>query len=530
MNAGHRGDSIDIGGLLTIDVASELRKLSQAQLQGPWQIPAEFVRRALRFGATEVNVELGRQRARISDDSAGVPIELLMWTGVLLDARRPNPDRHQALTALESQGELALLAAAGLPPRSLRIRSRCGGALHSLDFDGSTVRLATVNEAGPNRLEIAIEGAGIDRKTATEWLSDAARFATASIRIDGQVVGPGFGHAFAQSALRPPLRGRLCVPAQGETAHAWLLQHGMVSGHVAVPDSPCFEAAVEFGDDSNDTSAARLRDVMQTQVAVLVDQAVALMLRVAAQAAGLPEPARSRMARLLLHAARKQLRPAEVHGAAVFRAVDAQGERLVDLTRLRAAVTTDNAGGRTMLALYPNQAAEHFAIGETLVLVADEVERSMLTEVLQVRMRTPEQRDTKGGWGVTIHRWRETLGHSLMWALDRVRHPSAPAVIDDDLLDDRERFTLETLRMHLLEDPHRTVESIAMCAGAGPIRRSRSRPPVLLLPRRNSTVAACVAALAHDRGWAYPAYLTLLDRFGQPPEGLRRAWLSRAGS
>jgi hypothetical protein len=525
-----RGGSIDIGGLLTIDVASELRKLSQAQLQGPWQIPAEFVRRALRFGATDVEVELGRGRARIVDDSAGVSIELLMWTGVLLDARRPNAERHQALTALESQGELALLAAAGLPPRRLKIRSRSGGAVHALEFDGGAVRITTVAEPGPQRLDIAIEGPGIDRKPATDWLADAARFATASVRIDGQPVAPGFGQAFAQASLRAPLRGRLSVPSQGETAHAWLLQHGMVSGHVAIPDSPCFEAAVELGDDSNDASAARLRDVMQGHVAGLVDQGVALMLRIAAQAAGLPEPARARIARLLLQASRKQLRADEVMVAPVFRGVDAQGERLVDLTRLQAAVTTDTAGGRTMLALYPTQRAEQFAIGDVLVLVADEVERSLLTDLLQVRMRAPEPRDTKGGWGVTLHRWRESMGRAVSWTIDRVRHPSAPAVIDDDLLDDRERYALETLRSHLAEDPQRTIESISMCAGAGPIRRSRGRPPVLLLPRRNPTVAACVAALAHDRGWAYPAYLALLDRFGAPPEGLRRTWLSRAGS
>lgn len=530
MTPNDRGELIDIGGLLTIDVASELRKLSQAQLQGPWQIPAEFVRRALRSGATEIDVELGRQRARLVDDSAGVPIEWLMWAGVLLDTRRPNADRHQALTALEAHGELALLAAAGLPPRKLEIRSRTGGALHTLEFDGASVRIATVNEAGPNRLEIAIEGAGIDRRAATDWLSDAARFAGAAIRIDGRPVSAGFPQVFAQTSLRAPLRGRIAVPTQGETAHAWLLQHGMVSGHVAIPDAPCFEAAVELGDDSHDPSAARLREAMQVHVTSLIDQSVGLMLKIAAQASGLPEPARARIARLLLQAARKQLRTPEILGAAVFRGIDSQGERLVDLAQLQAAVVVDGAGARTILALYPTQRADQFAIGDSLVLVADEVERSLLTDLLQVRTRTPEQRDTRGGWGVTLHRWRESVGLGVLWALDRLRHPTTPPVVDDDLLDDRERFTLETLRAHLVDDPQRTVESISMCAGAGPIRRSRARPPVLLLPRRNPTVAACVAALAHDRGWAYPAYLALLDRFGQPPESLRRAWLSRAGS
>lgn len=522
-----RNRSIDIGGLLTIDVASELRKLSQAQLQGPWQIPAELVRRALRCGATEIEVELGRQRARTVDDSYGVGIELLMWTGVLLDARRPNAERHQALTTLEAQGEFALLAAAGLPPRSLRVRSRAGGFVHTLDFDGKTVQIATANEPGPNRLEVQIEGAGIERRAAYHWLADAARFATATIRIDGDPVAPGFAGAFAQCPLRAPLRGRISVPAQGETAHGWLLEHGIVTGHVAIPDAPCFEAAVEFGEGVLEVGAARLRDALQAELPNLIDQGVALMLRVGAQAQSLGEPGRARIARLLLQAARKQLRVAEVMRVEVFRAVDGHGERLVDLTRLQAAIVADASGARTLQALYPSQRADAFALGDVLVLVADEVERSLLTELLQVRMRAPEARDTKGGWGVAVHRVRESIGLGVGWAIDRIRHPRAPALVDDDMLDDRERTLIDTLRVHLAQDPHRTIESVAMCAGAGPIRRGRGRP-VLLLPRRNPTVAACAAAVASDASWAYPAYLALLDRFGQPPEALRRAFLQDA--
>jgi len=524
------GEHIDIGGLLTIDVASELRKLSQAQLQGPWQIPAEFVRRALRHGAGDIQVELGRQRARIIGDSHGIDIELLMWTAVLLDGQRSNVERHRALTTLEAHGELALLAAAGLPPRRMRVRSRIGGALHSLDFDGKAVSVGTVAEAGPDRVEVMLEGRGIERRAAHGWLADAARFAPASIRIDGRPVTAGFAHSFVQTALRSPLRGTLSIPAQGETAHAWLLQHGMVSGHVAVPDSPCFEAAIELGDATADASAARLREALQIHVAALVDQGVALMLRIAAQSNGLPEAPRARIARLLLQAARKHLRSDEILRAQVFRGKDLHGERLVDLAALQSAIATDASGARTLLALYPDQGADAFVIGDALVLVADEVERSLLTELLKVRMRAPEARDTRGGWQVAAHRWRESVARGVGWLVDRIQHPGTPAVIDDDLLEPGERRLVDTLRTHLVDDPHRTIDAISMCAGAGPPRRSRTQPPVLLLPRLNPTVVACIAAVAHDDGWAYPAYLALVDRFGQPPDSLRRAWLSRAGS
>ena len=45
-----------IDELLTIDAESELRKLAEATLEGPWQAPAELVRRALAAGARRVDV------------------------------------------------------------------------------------------------------------------------------------------------------------------------------------------------------------------------------------------------------------------------------------------------------------------------------------------------------------------------------------------------------------------------------------------------------------------------------------------
>lgn len=525
-----RGGSIDIGGLLTIDVGSELRKLSQAQLQGPWQIPAEFVRRSLRRGATEIDVELARHRARIVDDTPGVGVEILTWVGVLIDSRRSNAERHQALTVLEASGELALLAVAGLPARSLHVRSRSEGVTTSLDFDGTNVRVNRAHDGGPPRFEVVVEGQGLDRRAAADWLRDAVRFADANIRLDGQAVSPGFAQAFAQVALRPPLRGRLSLPAQGETAHAWLLEYGVVSGHVAIPDAPCFEAAVEYGGSANDGNAGRLRDALQAEASIVVDQAVGLMLRVAMQVDSLGEAGRARLARLLLHAARKQLRLAEVGHARVFRALDASGERLVSLADLHAAVATDGHGARTLLALYPTQRADAYALADGLVLVADEVERSLLTELMAVRMRAPDPRAVAGGLAVAVRQLREGVRGGMVRAFDRIMHPTTGAIVDDEQLAPRERELVEQLRIHLAQDPNRTVESVAICAGAGPIRPNRHRPPVLLLPRNNPTVIACVAATAHDRQWVYPAYLTLLDRYAQPPSALRAAWLASAGS
>ena len=69
--------TVDLRELLRIDIEAELRKLTVAQLQGPWQMPAELVRRAVRAGASEIDVKLGRGSCSIRDDGPPLPVEQL---------------------------------------------------------------------------------------------------------------------------------------------------------------------------------------------------------------------------------------------------------------------------------------------------------------------------------------------------------------------------------------------------------------------------------------------------------------------
>lgn len=517
--------AIDIARLLTIDVTSELRKLTQAQLQGPWQLPTEFVRRALRAGATDVEVRLARGRATIVDDGTGFDPDMLARAAVLLDERRANAERHEALIGLEAAGELALFATAGLQGRGGRISSRRGGVTTVLDL-GDSPRISSVAGGGRDGSEVVLAGHGLDRRACHDWLVDAARFAGATIRVDGKPLTHGFAAALAQTTLVPPLVGRIAIPIAGDTAHAWLLEHGIVTGHVALPEAPCFEAAIELGTSSGDGSAARLREQLQPHVVALIDQAVLAMLRVGAQAAGLPEHARARIARLLLQAARKQLRTDEIMHTPVFRAVDGNGEGLVDLATLMAASDRDPSGPHLLQGLYPGQRVDRYTLGDLPVVIADEVERALLTELLRIRFRPPDARDTRASFSAVMRRGADALSHGAAHVFDRVRHPLRPRPVPDDELSASERTLLEALRQQLAHDPHRSIDGIAICGGAGPIRRAAGAAGPLLLPRANPTVLACVAAIDRDRSWVYPAYLALLDGYGRPPEDLRRAWLA----
>jgi len=519
---------IDVGRLLTIDVASELRKLSLAQLEGPWQLPSELVRRALRDGAREVEVDLARHRAEVRDNGRGIPEAHLEWAGTLLDQRRTNQERHAALTALEATGELALLMLAGLEPRTLQIRSARGGRVACLVHQQGRTPWITV-DATPesDSTVVVVQHAGLDRRRAAEWLSGAARFASARVVVDGKPVDVGFLSTFGPRALVSPLRGRVAIPFEGETAHAWLLEHGLVTAHVAVPDSPCFEAAVELGDPAvTELSPARLREAIQPQVQALVRQAVRSLLYVARDVTGYPEPARRRLARLVLQAIRRRLEPTAMARVPVFRVVDGAGERNVDLVALREQV---RAGGpeRMLVALYPGQRPDRYALGSSgWVLVADETERSLLSELFGLRFRPPELRDDSQGLMAVWRRVVYGLLRTVARAADLVRHPLRRPPLPEDQLAPEERHFLHALRSHAFGGA-RAISEVHLCEGRGAPRRTADSPPRMLLPRDDPTVRACVQAVAHDPAWVYPAWLAMLDGRGLPPRSARQRWVAR---
>jgi hypothetical protein len=528
MTSGSHRTTIDIGGLLSIDVASELRKLSQAQLQGPWQIPAELVRRALRSRAGEVRVTFERHQAHIVDDGEGIAGECLQWTAIVLDPRRPNEERHAALTALERSGQLALLAVAGLPPKVLRIESIAHGSRWVLEYHHGRAPWLEVREgiAGQST-EVLLKSSTLDRRQMSVWLENVARFAPGDVRLESRRLSTGFEHALVQAPLDAPLVGRIAIPMEGETAHAWLLEHGLVTGHVAIPDAPSLEAAIELGTDAGDISAARLRDAVQPLVPGLVEQAVGLLSQLGQRPGPHPEALRARLARLVLHAAHKRLRFEDMIRVPVFQIVDGQGARLVDLLTLRHSAQRDPSRTRVLPALYPTQKPERFALGNAPVLIADAVERSRLAELMHVRFRPPDPRDASSSWVAIVRRgkdrfWRE-LGRTREW----LRHPLRPATLEDATLHPPERSLLEALREHL-ELPC-AVGGVRMCAGSGPIRRSRGKTPDLLLPRGNSSVRAAVTAVARDPAWIYPVSLALLEGRGLPPAPARKQWLGRDG-
>jgi hypothetical protein len=517
-------ETIDVSGLLTIDVASELRKLSQAQLQGPWQLPAELVRRAFRSGAREIQVTTMRRGVRVVDDGWGYGVEALRWAMTLLDGRRSNEERHAALTALESSGELVLLAMAGLHVELLRIETVHDGVHAKLELAaGRPPRFEEHHGVAGRWTDLVLRAGGLDRRQVVSWLRSVARFAPGSLTIDGHPVQSGFAAPLVEGPLHPPLCGRLAIVRDLESAHVWLLEHGLVTGHITVPEAPNLEAAVELGSEQLHLSAARLREMIQPEVSRIVEQGTALLVQLARRGQ-MPESTRSRVARLVLQAAKKGLSTDAISTVPVFRVVDDDGHRTTDLETLRR-LARRSSGGDVLVALYPTQRPEKFTLGSAPVLIADASERSRLAELLHVRFRPPDPRDTASSLGLAWRRTLDGLQRAVRVTADWIRHPVHAKAIADHELSTAELHFVERIRADLAADPRLRIVDARICRGAGPIRCTRGSASVLLLPRENTVVSASIAAIVRDPTWTYPVTLALLDGRRMPPATSRLAWL-----
>lgn len=513
---------LDPKSLLVIDVAAEVRNISEAQLEGSWQIPIELVRDALGAGASRVEVTTGRRSLLVEDDGEPLDAMTLQRLGELMDDHSPPETRHQALVALEAQGELALIALAGARPNKLLIYSE--GLL--LEYArGQPTRLFAV-KGGPQATQIELTGLSYDRELAIERLQSACRFAPRPIRLDGEPVPTGFTDVLAAAPLSPPFAGKLAIPRTGEGATVWLLLDGVLSTTVSIPSAPCFEAAVEMRRLVPEATRAEadLRSALAERVHPLVDQAMQAMLVAAASIHDFG-PADQRRIRALVAACAKrgtrvqQARAVPViptvqgpHGEALWLCID-DVERAADAAELRV-----------LPALLPSDDLSRFLLPETPVLLLGADERGPLAELLGIGLRPPPLRPGARG---ALARGREVAAagwRGLARGAQQLLR-LAPLPLADDALTASERAFLEALRRALPPDGD-VPASVRMCEGRGPIRRL-GKGPSWLLPRANRVVLACLRAWSEEPSWIYPAALAVLDGRDMPAPEARSAWAAR---
>lgn len=520
--------------LLQIDYEAAIDKLAWSQLQGSWQLPAEFARLAISSGALSIDFDLETRHLAMTVSGGRLKHRILSGFVSVLDLRLPAVDRHRAMVELEESGASMLSAIACSPLTSITLTTgRSRGLKVQRLTDGELLVVNPTDSAiGQTDFELVVEGLDLEAERAAKWLRRTGRFATVPITIGGSRVRRGFRRALIQEGLivepadaRPgkprqpgsPLRCTVAISPRGTSPRLWLLQHGIVATHATVPGYPAFEAAIEMAPvtrqqqgSSAGVMGTALREHLSPYVEALVDASVKLMIELANTAACEEEPKRARIARLLLEAVLKRRRLSEVSGVSIFPLIATDERRLISIDRISRLIRVEEGGSCSLEAIPPGRSPKDFALSGRGALAISQGERALLGEFLRVVFCSPPARARQPA----VLRFMGYIEDHL----PSFQLVSGNPIADSELTANEKAF-LACCRSLAEELP-----AIEFRAG-----NSTPKSPaegLLLLPRENPTVRACVKAVARDPAWLYPAMTALLSGKALPSTDVRRQWFA----
>jgi hypothetical protein len=489
--------------LFAIDVAAEVATLCGAQIQGPWQVPAELVRLANARGVARVEIDRVRGGLSFRCDGALADPEELSDVFRVFDVEAPRMRRQAAIARVEAAGLSALLWATGLPGARLSLVVRTGGGTSRMEVRGARVALEIDGaETGPPLTTLTWRCRGVGSRRAIAWMRTALRFVPFPVEICNRPIERGFPDGLYRMRITDPLPGELALTSSGDAPTLWLLEHGVLSARAVVPGFPAFSAAVEMsGEAPVGSSADDLRAAANPHLEGLLDEAVRMMLLLVDRLPSVDEAVRSRLTTLLLRSAALGRRREQVLGSPIVRVREGSRRRMESPSAVAARVA--DLGG-VVLAVEPGTGEESEL--EDLVIEATTEQRSLLTELLDIGIEGPD-----GG--------RRTLrpGPAVVNALDRgwrrLRSLWGPRALD------RGQLTQDELR--LVESAAAAGVDLAMCDGAGRPRRCRS---ACLVSRDRPEVRAAAITMRSGDPWLYPALLAVAGNDLDIPHEIRDRW------
>ena len=488
--------------LFGIDIAAEVATLCSAQLQGPWQIPAEFVRLANAKGAARVQVERAGRGLDLRFDGVLATRRDFEDLVEVMDDGADRVRRQAAVSGMESAGLSVLLWATGLPGARLKMAVTSLGGTTTLSAKAGRLSVETDEDrAGPPRTTVRWWCRGLSVRRSVSWLRTATRFVPIPVTVFGRPVDRGFEDGLYRMRIRKPLVGELSVTATGETASLWLLENGVLSARAVVPGYPPFSAAVEMGGIvPAGSSADELRAAANPSLEHLIDEAARMLLLLVDRLPDLDEPVRARLSTLLLRFALRGIRFEQVMSSDVIRVRRGSGRSME--SPLEVAGLARRNGG-VLRAVDP--AAEVGGGGGPVVETTTE-ERALLADLLGVHI---ELIDTGLQAGLLFR-----LRSLARRVRQRIR-----GVVGAPIIESRELTGDEKALIAAWSD---AGSDLRLCRGSG---SARVRGSTVIVGRDRPEVRAAAGVAAGSDGWLYPIMLALTeDR--EIPEAIRSRWLA----
>jgi hypothetical protein len=492
--------------LFVIDVAAEVATLCGAQLQGPWQVPAEFVRLANGRGSARVEIDRARGGFWIRCDGVLASPDELRDLDEIFSSKAPRSRRQSAIGRIEAAGLSALLWASGLPGARLMIETTAGDRIFRFRAREGSAALA--DEAaefanGPARTRVWWRCRGLRVRRAVAWLRTALRFVPIPVSVCGRPVERGFPNGLYRMKISHPLPGEIAVTATGDAPHLWLLENGVLSARAVVPGYPAFSAAVEMnGVSPPGSSADELRAAVNPHLDRLIDEVARMLLLLVDRLVSADESVRRRLATLLLRTAALDLRRDAILSSAVVSTTENGVNRMTTPLELQRVVM--DRGG-IVAAREPGSRENADSPG--LVVTATAEERSLLADLLSIRIerRGAGGRST-GPFGFVVG------GLRRCWRALRAGWGTRP--LDSDQLTPAER--------RLVRAACDAGVDLALSPGFSAVRIRRS---TLVVGRERTEVRAAAAAVADGSAWLYPALLAVAGDLVELPDEIAVRWL-----
>lgn len=490
--------------LFGIDVDAEVATLCAAQLQGPWQVPTEFVRLANARGVARIEIKRERRGFVIRCDG---PLATRSEFENLVEVTDTHADRQRrqaAVARMESAGLSVLLWAAGLPGARLRMVVTSGSGTASISVRRGRIDLRSDEvRTGPPRTTIRWRCRGLSQRRAVAWLRTATRFVPIPVIVCGEPVDRGFEGGLFRMRLPSPLAGEMAITASGDAASLWLLENGVLSARAIIPGFPPFSAALEMsGIAPAGASADELRACANPSLERLIDEAARMLVLLVDRLPEADEPIRSRLSTLMLRFAARGIRRDQIMESRVVRVRSGSRrwmESPFELARwaarnrsvLRAIDPTDDDSG-----------------GGAQLVEATTEERALLSELLDLHI---EGAAGDGRVGLPLR-----LRSSVRRVWRRARGLIGPRILEASDLTADERGLLEAWAAAGLD--------LALCGGDGAVR---VRGSTIILGRDNPEVRAAARVVATSQEWVYPSILAMAHDL-DIPDGVRSRWRAAA--
>jgi hypothetical protein len=248
--------------LFSIDVKAHLSKAASHTFGAPGHWPVELVRAALRRGATEVDVQITRNRLQVQDNGPGLSATDLETLLALMEPGQSEALKEEAVESIQNRENLGLLAIFASHPEEILVEnaSAAGAArlhLRQDRFDQSTSLAAALSRG--TRLTLWGAGTHRDMEQEKQLLEAFCRSVPREVRLNHRVLG---GQRFLSgqiATLKLSVSdltggGEIGIPQTGRICHFRLLDQGIPWHHFTLPPQQgfIFDAALETSAEVTD--------------------------------------------------------------------------------------------------------------------------------------------------------------------------------------------------------------------------------------------------------------------------------------